>query len=135
MWTGSDPTCITGVIGWVHGKYTLNANVQDPCAAVSNFIEKLQRRPNTTRAGVSSTTPSAGPKLHLFQFDGSPVAPQFLVSKNPFHAPHPPERVGGEEVEDLERERVWLPTAVRALFIAVLGAAGLVVLTAASMMI
>jgi len=50
---GSRPMCITGVVVWVHGTYTLNSNgsitatpfgdgyqqIQDPCAAVSNFIE------------------------------------------------------------------------------------------------
>ncbi|TFK40512.1 chaperone for protein-folding within the ER, fungal-domain-containing protein [Crucibulum laeve] len=93
---GSEPTCITGVIGWVHGKYTLNANgsitmvplgdgfqqVQDPCAAVSNFIEPY----NITETYVQwriFQDPTQGFKLHLFQFDGAPLAPQFLVSPSP----------------------------------------------------
>jgi hypothetical protein len=93
---GSEPTCITGVIGWVHGTYTLNGNgsivatplgdgyqqIQDPCAAVSNFIENY----NDTELYQSwqiFTDPVTGYKLHLFAFDGSPVAPQFQVSPTP----------------------------------------------------
>jgi len=93
---GSQPTCITGVIGWVHGTYALNGNgsiimtpfgdgyqqIQDPCAAVSNFIENY----NETELYQSwriFTDPVAGFKLHMFQFDGSPVAPQFQVSASP----------------------------------------------------
>ncbi|TEB30721.1 hypothetical protein FA13DRAFT_1733578 [Coprinellus micaceus] len=149
MWTGSDPTCITGVIGWVHGKYTLNANgsiwmrpfgdgidnfgdgfqqVQDPCAAVSNFIESYNETEYYQGWRIFND-PSAGPKLHLFQFDGSPVAPQFLVSKTPSMPPP------GEEVEDLERRESGADAVRGPRVIAVLGAAGLVVLTAASMMI
>jgi hypothetical protein len=93
---GSEPTCITGVIGWVHGTYDLLANgsiimtpfgdgyqqIQDPCAAVSNFVEVY----NDTELYQSwriFQDPVTGYKLHLFQFDGSPVAPQFQVSVTP----------------------------------------------------
>jgi hypothetical protein len=56
--------------------------VQDPCAAVSNFIQPY----NDTELYQSwriFTDPVAGYKLHLFQFDGSPLAPQFQVSVSP----------------------------------------------------
>jgi hypothetical protein len=93
---GSHPTCITGVVVWVHGTYTLNPNgsitmtpfgdgyqqVQDPCAAVSNFIETY----NDTELYQSwriFLDPVTGYHLHLFQFDGSPLNPQFLVSTTP----------------------------------------------------
>ncbi|KAI0056291.1 hypothetical protein BV25DRAFT_1634323 [Artomyces pyxidatus] len=93
---GSQPNCITGVLNWVHGTYTLEANgsivmvpfgdgyqqIQDPCAAVSNFIEMY----NDTELYQSYQVfqdPIDGYKLHLFQFDGSPVAPQFQVSTTP----------------------------------------------------
>jgi len=93
---GSEPTCITGVIGWVHGTYTLESNgsivmvpfgdgyqqIQDPCAAVSNFVENY----NYTEMYQSwriFQDPTAGYKLHLFEFDGTPVAPQFQVSTTP----------------------------------------------------
>jgi len=93
---GSQPMCITGVIGWVHGKYTLNPNgsismvpagdgyqqIQDPCAAVSNFVEdyNLTEYYTNWRIFQDATT---GYKLHLFQFDGSPLAPQFQISTTP----------------------------------------------------
>jgi len=93
---GSEPTCITGVIGWVHGTYTLNSNgsismvplgdgfqqVQDPCAAVSNFVEAYNLTEYYAQWRIFQD-PVAGPKLHLFQFDGSPLAPQFQVSPEP----------------------------------------------------
>ncbi|TDL18363.1 hypothetical protein BD410DRAFT_705034, partial [Rickenella mellea] len=93
---GSEPTCITGVINWVHGKYQLLNNgsiiltplgdgfqqIQDPCAAQSNFIETY----NITELLLSwqiFQDPIQGYKLHLFSFDGSPLAPQFQVSTTP----------------------------------------------------
>lgn len=93
---GSDPTCITGVIAWVHGTYELNANgsiwmrpfgdgfqqIQDPCAAVSNFIETYNET-EYYRGWRIFRDPTAGPKLHLFQHDGAPVAPMFQVSTQP----------------------------------------------------
>jgi hypothetical protein len=150
----------------VHGKYTLNANgsiwmrpfgdgidnfgdgfqqVQDPCAAVSNFIESYNET-EYYKGWRIFNDPSAGPKLHLFQFDGSPVAPQFLVSKTPSMLPTRLLRnssyvfvsrrgLEGEEVEDLERRESGADAVRGPRVIAVLGAAGLVVLTAASMMI
>ena len=93
---GSEPTCITGVIGWVHGTYTLNNNgsismtplgdgfqqIQDPCAAVSNFME-VYNYTEYYKGWRIFTDPTQGFKLHLFQFDGSPVAPLFQVSTTP----------------------------------------------------
>lgn len=83
-------------MNWVHGTYILQPNgsitmipfgdgyqqIQDPCAAVSNFIENY----NFTELYVQwriFLDPTDGPKLHLFQFDGSPVAPQFQLSATP----------------------------------------------------
>ncbi|KAF8740705.1 hypothetical protein AX14_007605 [Amanita brunnescens Koide BX004] len=94
---GTQPTCITGVMNWVHGMYTLQPNgsitmipfdddgfqqIQDPCAAVSNFIETY----NDTELYQSwriFQDPTTGYKLHLFQFDGSPLAPMFQLSTTP----------------------------------------------------
>ena len=56
--------------------------VQDPCAAVSNQFENF----NYTELYQSwriFTDPTDGYKLHLFEFDGTPVAPQFQVSASP----------------------------------------------------
>lgn len=97
---GSQPTCITGVINWVHGTYTLEPNgsivlvamadgyqqIQDPCAAVSNFVEtyNLTELYQSWRIFQDTTLPPpTNFKLHLFQYDGSPLAPQFLVSTTP----------------------------------------------------
>jgi hypothetical protein len=94
--TGSEPTCITGVINWAHGRYSLNANgsitmvplgdgfqqVQDPCAAVSNFIE-VYNQTEYYKGWRIFTDPTDGFKLHLFLFDGSPAAPQFQISTTP----------------------------------------------------
>jgi len=94
---GSSPNCITGVILWTHGRYTFNSpnnsivltpfgdgyqQVQDSCAAVSNFVENYNQTETFTQWRIFMD-PVAGPKLHLFRFDGSPVAPQFRVSKTP----------------------------------------------------
>jgi len=94
---GSEPTCITGIIGWVHGTYQLQQNgsitmvplgdgyqqIQDPCAAVSNFIEVYNRTELYTQWRIFQDPQTLDFKLHLFGFDGFPVAPQFLVSASP----------------------------------------------------
>jgi len=94
---GSEPTCITGIIGWVHGTYILQPNgsitmtpfgdgyqqIQDPCAAVSNFVEVYNRTELYQSWRIFQDPLTLDFKLHLFQFDGSPVAPQFLVSAQP----------------------------------------------------
>jgi len=97
---GSHPTCITGVIGWVHGKYELLINgsivlrpfgdgyqqIQDPCAAVSNFIEPYNMT-EFYRNWRIFQDPTDGYKLHLFGFDGAPLAPQFQISTTPTMLP------------------------------------------------
>ncbi|KAJ6448928.1 chaperone for protein-folding within the ER, fungal-domain-containing protein, partial [Mycena sanguinolenta] len=92
----SEPNCIIGTVVWVHGTYDLADNgsivltpagdgyqqVQAPCAATSNFIQNY----NFTELMQSwqiFLDPTDGPKLHLFQFDGSPVAPLFQLSAEP----------------------------------------------------
>ncbi|KXN88306.1 Protein rot1 [Leucoagaricus sp. SymC.cos] len=99
---GSEPTCITGVIGWSHGKYQLNPNgsmtmfpfsdgfqqVQDPCAAVSeNFIETYMIKEELYQQWLIFVDPTQGPKLHMYQFDNSPLAPMFKVSDTPIMLP------------------------------------------------
>jgi len=93
---GSQPTCITGVLNWVHGTYQVLANgslimtpfgdgfqqIQDPCAAQSNFIENYNDTELYLNWQIFLDT-STGYKLHLFQFDGTPVAPQFQISPQP----------------------------------------------------
>lgn len=93
---GSEPTCITGVLNWVHGSFTFNDNgsltmypfgdgyqqIQDPCAAVSNFIENYNDTELYQQWQIF-TDPVTGYKLHMFGFDGTPVPPQFQVSATP----------------------------------------------------
>lgn len=56
--------------------------IQDPCAAISNFIENY----NYTELYVLWNIyqdPVKGYTLQLYQFDGSPLPPQYLVSTSP----------------------------------------------------
>ena len=84
------------MIVWVHGTYALNPNgsitttpfgdgyqqIQDPCAAVSNFIQ-IYNDTEYYQSWRIFLDPQTGPHLHLFQFDGSPLAPQFQISTTP----------------------------------------------------
>ena len=90
------PKCITGVMNWVHGTYVIQPNnsiimtpfgdgyqqIQDPCAAITNFIENYNITETYTNYQIFQD-PVDGYKLHLFLFDGTPVAPQFQVSTTP----------------------------------------------------
>jgi len=93
---GTQPNCITGTIIWSHGKYDLLQNgsivlnsfgdgyqqIQDTCAAVSNFITDFNQTEIMQHWQIFIDSID-GPKLHLYQFDGAPLAPQFLVSATP----------------------------------------------------
>jgi len=94
---GSQPTCITGVMNWVHGRFTVNPNnsitmtpfnddgfqqIQDPCAAISNFIETYNLTELYTGWAVSQSA-TQGNILQLFQFDGAPLAPMYQISTTP----------------------------------------------------
>lgn len=57
--------------------------IQDPCAAESNFIEDYNITELYQSWRIFQDPQSAEFKLHLFQFDGAPLAPQFLVSAQP----------------------------------------------------
>ena len=88
---------------WIHGTYTLNDNgsmtlnpfddgyqqVQDPCAAESNFIQQYNNSEPYVNWRIFQD-PVDGYKLHLFQFDGAPVAPLFQVSTEPNMLPTRP---------------------------------------------
>lgn len=96
IYAGTDPHCITGVMNWHHGHYTLEDDgsmtlhpfsdgyqqIQDPCAAESNFIEDYSSNETYTNWRIF-TDVTAGPKLHMFAFDGSPLPPQFQISATP----------------------------------------------------
>ncbi|KAJ7502592.1 chaperone for protein-folding within the ER, fungal-domain-containing protein [Mycena galericulata] len=92
----SNPDCIVSTVIWAHGTYDLLVNgsiiltplgdgyqqVQSACGDDSNFMQNY----NVTEFYVSweiFIDVTYGPKLHLFQFDGSPVAPLFQLSPEP----------------------------------------------------
>jgi len=93
----TNPTCITGVLIWTHGMYQLQDNgsiilepfgdgyqqVQDPCAAVSNFVQDYNNTELISYWRIFHDAQTGGNKLHLWQFDGQPMAPQFQVSATP----------------------------------------------------
>ncbi|KAJ7768760.1 chaperone for protein-folding within the ER, fungal-domain-containing protein, partial [Mycena olivaceomarginata] len=93
---GSHPECIIATVVWAHGNYELTDNgsiiltpigdgyqqVQSPCTGNSNFMQNY----NVTEVYMAwriFTDVTFGPKLHLFQFDGSAVAPLFRLSDQP----------------------------------------------------
>ncbi|KZT12271.1 uncharacterized protein LAESUDRAFT_720223 [Laetiporus sulphureus 93-53] len=93
---GSQPSCITGVMNWVHGTYDLLSNgsivtypfgdgyqqIQDGCAATTDFIEDY----NDTELYQSweiFLDSTLGYQLQLYQYDGSPLAQQNLYSTTP----------------------------------------------------
>jgi hypothetical protein len=92
----SEPNCIIGTVLWAHGHYELVGNgsiiltpvgdgyqqVQAPCAATSNFIQNYNFTELFQHWQIFMDAVD-GPKLHLFQFDGSPVAPLFQLSAQP----------------------------------------------------
>ncbi|KAK7025551.1 Reversal of tor2 lethality [Paramarasmius palmivorus] len=96
----SQPNCITAVMYWSHGTYTLNDNgsmtltpvgdgyqqIQDPCAPISNFFENINVTELITQWRIFMD-PTFGPKLHLWRFDGTPVAPMFQISTTPIMLP------------------------------------------------
>lgn len=94
---GTEPRCIQGTVLWQHGSWDYLSNgsivltpisidgrlqVQDPCAAQSNVIFQF----NTTVL-ISSwrifSDPQRGPKLQMYQYDGSPYSPMYLIAQPP----------------------------------------------------
>ncbi|KZT69575.1 hypothetical protein DAEQUDRAFT_726556 [Daedalea quercina L-15889] len=93
---GSEPNCIQGVIDWSHGTYTLQPNgsittvpfgdgfmqVQDACAAVSNFIQ-VYNQTEYFEAWNIFLDSTLGYQLLLYQYDGTPLPQQNLYSTTP----------------------------------------------------
>lgn len=89
--------CITGVLQWVHGNYTLNPNntismtpfqdgfqqIQDPCASQSIIIDPTYNYTEFYSLWTISQDPVTGYKLWLYEQDGTPLAPQYLVTASP----------------------------------------------------
>lgn len=101
MHAGTNPNCPTTVLNWVHGYMSFQPNgsivlhpvgdgyqtIEDPCAARSDFTEPY----NLTELYQSwqiFLDPVDGPKLHMFQFDNSPVPPMRLLSASPIMLPN-----------------------------------------------
>ncbi|KAF8207958.1 chaperone for protein-folding within the ER, fungal-domain-containing protein [Mycena galopus ATCC 62051] len=114
----SYPECIVGTVVWAHGNYNLLDNgsiiltplddgyqqVQSPCTQdATNFIQNY----NTTEMYMAwqiFTDVTFGPKLHLFQFDGTPVAPLFRLSDQPNMLPK-------QKLRNLETQTVTTTSA------------------------
>ncbi|KAF9235655.1 chaperone for protein-folding within the ER, fungal-domain-containing protein [Melanogaster broomeanus] len=93
---GPSPNCITGVMNWCHGTYQLVSNgsiimtplgdgyqqIQDPCGAVSDFMENYNDTELYVMWNIYQDT-VRGYTLQLYQFDGTPLPPQWLVSTSP----------------------------------------------------
>jgi hypothetical protein len=87
---------VIGTVVWAHGHYAALDNgslvltpngdgyqqVQSPCTHDSNFIQNYNFT-ETMSAWRIFADPTFGPKLHLFQEDGTPVAPLFRLSEQP----------------------------------------------------
>ncbi|KAH9020710.1 chaperone for protein-folding within the ER, fungal-domain-containing protein [Lactarius pseudohatsudake] len=89
---GSSPQCITGVMNWVHGTFTYNSDGSmtiSPCSAASNFLENYNDTELYQQWQIF-VDPTNGPKLHMYQFDGSPLLPMFLISTTPNMLPTQP---------------------------------------------
>src|SRR6202035_5557575 len=57
--------------------------IQDPCAAQSNFIEPYNQTELYQNWRIFQDPQTLDFKLHLAQFDGALLSPQFLVSPTP----------------------------------------------------
>jgi len=94
---GSQPTCIIGVVQWQHGTYETLANgsivlnpfptdgrqqVQDMCAAKSNIIQQFNQT-TLFQSWRIFQDPQLGPKLQIYQYNGAPLAPMYLVAQTP----------------------------------------------------
>lgn len=131
----AQPNCITGVMNFAHGTYTLQSNgsitmipfgdgyqqVQDTCAAVSPVIDFF----NTTELYVSWNTvqdATDGMLLNLFNFDGTPVPRLYLVSTEPNMLPT--RSLTNSSVELTRRKRDVEGSSGMGLFARMAGALG-----------
>ncbi|CAE6458698.1 unnamed protein product [Rhizoctonia solani] len=93
----TQPNCIKGIVIFQHGTFVFNSNgslsltpfgqdgriqVQDPCAAVSNIITLYNQTEYMVQWRIFQDA-TYGPKLHLFRYDGAPLAPMFQVYNPP----------------------------------------------------
>ncbi|PCH39670.1 hypothetical protein WOLCODRAFT_168065 [Wolfiporia cocos MD-104 SS10] len=97
---GTAPKCITGVMNWVHGTYVLESNgsivlmpfgdgfqqIQDACAAISNFIEDYNDTELISSWGIFLDS-MLGYQLQLYQYNGELLAQQNLILTTPSMLP------------------------------------------------
>lgn len=109
--------------------------VQDPCAAVSNFIEPFNYTEVIPIWRIYNDI-NDGFKLHLFQFDGIPYAPLFQISASPEMLPT--QRLRNDTAQDVDGDGEFvkrdIDAAAPARWTSSLGlAAGAIVVSLASM--
>jgi len=93
--------CITGLLNWHHGTYTVDqtANsitltpfgdgyqqIQNICEAITNFIENYNQTEFYKQYQIFQD-PADGYKLHLYDAGGAPYAPMFYRSSTPVMNP------------------------------------------------
>ncbi|EIW84489.1 hypothetical protein CONPUDRAFT_50054 [Coniophora puteana RWD-64-598 SS2] len=106
----SNPNCISGVMMWAHGTYTLQPNgsitgipfgdgymqVEEACGALSNFIQDYNDTELYTSWGISQgTLPNSNTNtyiLQMYQYNGEPLPEQYQVSTTPIMLPTKPLR-------------------------------------------
>lgn len=99
---GSEPNCIRGVLGWLHGTWEVLSNtsivmtpiwgdgyqqIQDPCAARSNFVENYNGTELYSTYAFSTDTADGRRRFQLFEHNGVPLPPMFLISETPTMLP------------------------------------------------
>ncbi|KAI9761115.1 MAG: hypothetical protein M4579_001267 [Chaenotheca gracillima] len=93
------PSCPKGIMQFQHGKYTKESNgslvlkpfsvdgrqlLSDPCSYENAIYTRYHQAEMFKQYEVITSDPYHGvPRLNLFQFDGSPLAPMYLVYKPP----------------------------------------------------
>lgn len=95
--------CITGILNWHHGTYTVDQTVnsitltplgdgyqqiQNVCEAVTNFIENYNQTEFYQQYQMFQD-PTDGYKLHLYDASGVPYAPMFQRATDPSPNLHP----------------------------------------------
>jgi hypothetical protein len=94
---GSQPTCVTLVMNWVHGTYAQASNgsiiltpvgdgyqqIQHPCTSSTDTITDYNCTELLLDGWYTYTDSSGRPTVQLFQADGTPLAPQYQVSSTP----------------------------------------------------
>ena len=94
----STPQCIQAVLIWQHGTYTINDDngidtipiaedgriqVEDPCAASSNVLTTANITRHFSKYLTFDDPVKDKPALQLYDFDGSTLAPMYLISQSP----------------------------------------------------